>query len=188
MLAAIPVILAAYFITTLYLIPDNYTDKALDAPSPYLETTLSDTEISLGESFRMQIISENIGDYGDVHIVSVAFPNLIEIKDQIRIVSYNFTHQPNFIEIGDKIGAHYTGGTSTILAEYPSIEAMNRPAEPGKIFELGLKVTPNQTGYFDVYVKSVGVPHINQSSHYPTTGKLDHQDEHVQIHTVRVMP
>lgn len=188
MLAIVPIIMVIYFATTLYFIPENYSEKIPNAPSPYFDTSSSDTEITLGESFRIEIISENRGEYGDIHIVSVAFPNLTRIQDQVQIVNYNFSHQPHFVEVGDEIGANYTGGTSTILAKYPSIEAMNRPATTDNHYKIGLKVTPNETGNFSVYIKSVGIPHIDQSSHYPESGKLDAQGEFVQVQTVRVWP
>lgn len=187
-LVAIPVILAIYFSTMLYFIPQDYSEKDLNIPSPYFETTLSDESISLGESFRLDVISENIGEYGDVHTVSIAFPNLSSIQDQVQIVSYNFTHQPIFVQTGDELDANYTGGTSTIIAKYPSIEAMNRPASTDEIFQIGLKVTPKEPGKFEIYVKSIGIPHVEQSSHYPVTGNLDHQNQYVKVKTVRVIP
>ena len=41
---------------------------------------ISEFDISLGDSFDLSIFSENRGDYGDIHIVSVGFPDLVEIR------------------------------------------------------------------------------------------------------------
>ncbi|NIU02166.1 MAG: hypothetical protein GWN01_15065, partial [Nitrosopumilaceae archaeon] len=66
-------------------------------------------------------------------------------------------HQPHFVEIGDELGANYTGGTETVFATYPSIEAINRPAQPHEQYYIGVKITPNAVGNFSVFVKSVDI-------------------------------
>lgn len=180
--------MAVYFSMTVYVLPEIFLAKKPFTPSPMLEANLSSSEINLGQSFRISTISENIGDYGDIHIVSIAFPSLSEIDNKVKIVSYDFSNSPIFIKKGDKIGAKYSGGLESVLAEYPSIEAMNRPAKPGIKYVMDIEVTPDLSGPFEVYIKSIDIPHTNSISHYPQEGILDHQEEHVMVYTINVNP
>ena len=136
-------------------------------PQPVFEAVLSETNIDVGDSFRLSIVSENIGDYADIHIVSIAFPDLIEIDDVVKIATYDFTLSPS---------------------EYPSIEAMSRPLKSDVETYFDVVVTPKKSGIFDVYVKSIGIPHSSDLSHYPHSGTLDHQNEHVLVYSVTVNP
>ena len=60
------------------------------------------------------------------------------------------------------------------------IEAMSRPLKPDVETHFDIVVTPKNSGIFNVYVKSIGIPHSSDVSHYPFSGVLDHQNEHVQ--------
>ena len=40
-------------------------------PEPHFAATISENNITLGDSFRLDIVSVNNGDYADIHIVSV---------------------------------------------------------------------------------------------------------------------
>ena len=180
--------LGAYFAMTVYVLPEKFLAKEQFTPSPILEVKISDAEINLGESFRVSTISENIGEYGDIHIVSVAFPTLSNIDDEVRIVNYDFSNSPNYIVTGDEIGSNYSGGLESVIAEYPSIEAMNRPTHPGEEYEMDLQITPKSPGTFVIYLKSIDIPHTSSQSHYPKEGKVDHQGEYVLAYTVNVNP
>ena len=180
--------LALYFSLTVFILPEKYLSKEQFIPIPYFEAELSDSEILLGESFRLNIISENKGDYGDVHIVSMAFPNLQTIENVVEIVSYDFTHSPKFIVPDDEIGAGYSGGIKTIHAQYPSIEAMSRPIPPDSKYHVDLVITPQDIGPFLIYLKSIDIPHTSSISHFPKMGQLDHQEEYVLVYTVNVNP
>jgi len=169
-------------------LPEKYLSNEQLVPQPYFEVILSDSEISLGDSFRLSIVSENRGDYGDIHILSTAFPTLSEIDEIVEIVTYDFTQSSVSIAIGDEIGAKYSGGLESTIAQYPSIEAMNRPILPGAKNHLELVITPEKSGIFNVYVKSINIPHTSNESHYPFSGVLDHQDEYVLDYSVNVNP
>lgn len=173
---------------TTYVLPEKFLAKEQFTPSPNVEVQISKSQIKLGESFRISTISENTGDYGDIHIVSIAFPTLSEIDDLIKIVSYDFSNSPIYIKKGDEIGAEYSGGVESVLAKYPSIEAMNRPAKPGMKYVMDLQITPDKSGPFLIYVKSIDIPHTSYISHYPQEGNLDHQGEHVLVYTINVNP
>lgn len=177
-----------YFVLTLFVLPAQYLSNEQLVPQPYFEASLSKSEISLGESFRLDIVSENIGDYGDIHIVSTSFPDLIEIGDIVEIVTYDFTQSPVYISLGDEIASGYSGGLESTLSEYPSIEAMNRPVYPDTKYHFELVITPEKPGIFTTYVKSVDIPHVNNLSHYPNSGVLDHQNEYVSVYSVTVNP
>lgn len=184
----IVVLLSIYFSLTVLILPEQYLSKEQFTPIPYLEVTLSDSEISLGESFRMDVLSENKGDYGDIHIVSTAFPDLENPENIIDVVSYDFTHSPKIIMPGDEIGSNYSGGLETVVAKYPSIEAMSRPIPSGLSYHMDLVITPRDIGPFLIYVKSIDIPHTSNLSHFPLSGTLDHQDEYVLVYTVNVNP
>ena len=180
--------LSVYFALTVFVLPEKYIAKEQFVPSPYLEVELSSTEITLGESFRLSTISENKGDYGDIHIVSAAFPTVENIESVIKIASYDFSNSPQYIEPGEEIGAEYSGGIKMVSAQYPSIEAMNRPVHPGVKYVMDLKITPDEVGEFTVYLKSIDIPHSSSVSHFPQSGQLDHQGEYVLVYTVNVNP
>ena len=185
----IPIIvisLMIYFSLTVLFLPEQYLSKDQFIPIPHLDVELSESEIILGESFRLSILSENRGDYGDIHIVSTAFPDLKSIEGVVEIVSYDFTHSPQFIIPGDEIGSKYSGGLESVNAKYPSIEAMSRPIPSGVKYHIDLLITPNEIGPFLVYVKSINIPHTSPMSHFPDIGRLDHQDEYVLVYTVNV--
>ena len=182
------VILLFYFILTIFILPGEFLLTEQLIPEPTFQTILSDSEIILGDSFRLDIVSVNNGDYADIHIVSVAFPDLIEIGDVVKIATYDFSLSPSYISIGEKIGSKYSGGVETTIAQYPSIEAMSRPLQPNVETHLDIVVTPKKSGIFNVYVKSIGIPHTSNISHYPHSGTLDHQNEHVLVYSVTVNP
>ena len=173
---------------TVFVLPEKFLAKEQFTPIPFLEVEVSSTQINLGESFRLSTISENTGDYGDIHIVSVGFPTLTDTGGIVKIVSYDFSNSPIHIELGEEIGAKYSGGLETVYAQYPQIEAMNRPVHPGTNFVMDLQITPEEPGPFSVYVKSIDIPHSSSLSHYPAEGQLDHQDEYVLVYTVNVNP
>ena len=188
LIGVIIISLGVYFAMTVYVLPEKFLAKEQFTPSPILEVSISNEEINLGESFRVSTISENIGEYGDIHIVSVAFPILSKIDDEVRIVSYDFSNSPIYIAMGDEIGSNYSGGLESVIAEYPSIEAMNRPTHHGTEYVMDLQITPKLTGPFVVYLKAIDIPHTSSKSHYPQEGKVDHQGEYVLAYTVNVNP
>ena len=179
--------ISSYFILTVFILPPSYLSNDQLIPQPYIETTLSNSEISLGESFTINVISENIGEYGDIHIVSVAFPDLDQIvEDSVEISTYDFTQSPVFILPGDEIGANYSGGLESVSAQYPSLEATSRPSHTQKPYHLEIIVTPEKIGDFSIFVKSIIIPHVSNISHVPESGILDHQNEYVSVYSVSV--
>lgn len=180
--------LTIYFGLTVFALPENFLQKEQLSPSPYFDVEISSQELNMGDSFRIKIESENIGDYGDIHIVSVAFPTIQTTEDIVQIVSYDLSHAPDMIEIGEKIGSSYTGGVETINAKYPSIEAMNRPVPANSSYNMELMVTPEKAGKFLIYVKAIDIPHVSDASHYPRSGMLDHQNEFVKEFSIVVHP
>ena len=177
-----------YFILTVFILPVQFLSNEQLIPQPYLEVSLSESEISLGESFRLDIVSENRGDYGDIHIVSTAFPDLAEIDSVVEIITYDFTQSPVFISSGSEIVSGYSGGLESTFSKYPSIEAMSRPVHAGAKYNFDLIITPEKSGIFTIYVKSIDIPHVSDLSHYPYTGILDHQNEYVLDYSVYVNP
>ena len=181
-------ILSLYFVLTIFVFPSEFLLTEQLVPQPVFEAVLSETTIVVGDSFRLSTISENTGDYADIHIVSISFPDLTEIDDVVKIATYDFTLSPSYISVGEEIGSNYSGGVETTFAQYPSIEAMSRPLQPNVETHLDIVVTPKKSGIFNVYVKSIGIPHTSNLSHYPHSGTLDHQNEHVLVYSVTVNP
>ena len=182
------VILSLYFILTIFVLPSEFLMTEQLVPEPILQSTLSNSEITLGDSFRLDIVSVNTGDYADIHIVSVAFPDLIKTDDVVKIATYDFTLSPSYISVGEEIGSKYSGGVETTISQYPSIEAMSRPLKSDVETHFDIVVTPKKSGIFNIYVKSIGIPHTSDVSHYPYSGILDHQNEHVLVYSVTVNP
>ena len=136
-------------------------------PEPYFAATISENNITLGDSFRFDIVSVNNGDYADIHIVSVAFPDLTMVDDVVKINTYDFTLSPSYIHVDEEIRSNYSGGVETTFSQYPSIEAMSRPLKPNVQTHFDLLITPKESGIFNIYVKSIGIPHTSDLSHYP---------------------
>jgi len=184
----IAIALGIYFVLGLYVLPEQFLSRPLAEPEATLMVHLSDSEISLGSSFQVDMVSENVGDISDMLILSVAFPNLEEIDDSIKISSYDFTQSPVYIEIDHEIGAQYLTTQETVSAQYPSIEAYSRPSLTGTTYHMTLDITPKQVGTFVFYAKSVILPHLSSISHYPREGQIDHSGEYVQVYSVKVNP
>lgn len=182
------ILLFLYFLLTVFVLPSEFLMTEQLIPQPIFEATLLENQIELGESFRLEIVSKNIGDYADIHIVSVGFPDLTEIDDVVKIATYDFSLSPSYIDVDDEIGSSYSGGVETTVAKYPSIEAMSRPLKPNIETHFDIVVTPKNSGVFNVYVKSIGIPHFSDVSHYPSSGILDHQNEYVSVYSVTVNP
>ena len=181
-------ILSLYFILTVFILPSEFLMTEQLVPEPSFTAILSETNIALGDSFNLDIVSVNNGDYADIHIVSVAFPDLSRIDDVAKITTYDFTLSPSYIYVDEEIGSNYSGGVETTLAQYPSIEAMSRPLKPDVQTHFDLIITPQELGIFNIYVKSIGIPHTSDLSHYPYSGFLDHQNEYVSVYSVSVNP
>jgi len=90
------------------------------------------------------------------------------------------------IEIDDDVGSNYASTFETIPAMYPSLEAYSRPWKSNENYHIGLEVTPDKAGKFVIFVKSVGLPHTNNQSHFPEEGLVDYQNEFVNVYSVFV--
>ena len=55
-------ILSLYFILTIFVFPSEFLLTEQLVPQPVFEAVLSETNIDVGDSFRLSIVSENIGD------------------------------------------------------------------------------------------------------------------------------
>lgn len=178
--------LVAYFGIILFVIPQEYSDVHTLDPRPTFTANISSNHVRLGGSFDVLISSSNSNDAADIQIVSIAFPNMTQIENQIEIIGYDFTQPPRYVETGDKIGYDYSGGTKSVLAQYPSIESYSRPVNAGAHYSIELKITPNVAGNFTMLAKTVAIPHTGDHSHYPYSGVKDHQNEYVESLTVVV--
>ena len=65
---------------------------------------------------------------------------------------------------------------------------LNHPLKPYVETHFDIVLNPKNSGIFDVYVKSIGIPHSSDISHYPTSGVQDHQNEYVSVYSVAVNP
>ncbi len=179
--------MGAYFVLNFAVFPQAYQNVPVVPPKPSMETTLSTSQIHLGESFEISIFAINNGEEADLQTVTVEFPQNQNL-DNVKIISYDFLQSPKLFLPDKEIGTDYTGGQTTIKSKYPFIEAYNRPSKPNQSHSMILQVTPAETGIFTVYTKTVAMPHINDLSHFPRQGIVDHQNEFVLEHVVEVIP
>lgn len=186
-LGGIIIALFAYFLMTLVIYPQEFLSQNVINPQPIHTVKLSDDKITLGKSFEIEIYVENRNDVADILITSVAFPKLQKIGNETKIISYDFTQSPAYIKIGDKINSGYTGG-GQIISKYPSIEAYSRNVAPNSSYHMTLGITPHMAGSFEMYVKTIAIPHTTELSHYPHEGLLDFQEELVEAYHVMVNP
>ncbi|MCH8916185.1 MAG: hypothetical protein IIA82_10160 [Thaumarchaeota archaeon] len=176
-----------YFTLSVFYLPDFYQSLKTPIPIPFLsEVKISESMIHFGNSFDIEITATNTGDTADHQTVSVAFLNLTQTEGFVQITKYNFPQSPFLIQVGDEINYDYASSEDTITAPYPAIEAYGRPWESNVTYHLGLKVTPEELGTFVFYVKSVGQPHTDDLSHFPSDGLIDYQREFVKVYSVNV--
>lgn len=171
----------------LAIFPHMYQDIQVGAPQPILNVLSSSRQIRLGESFELNIVATNIGKEADLQTVTVEFPQNKNL-DNVKIVSYDFLQSPKLFLQDKEIGSGYTGGQNLIKSKYPSLEAYNRPSKPRQSYTMTLQIIPTEPGTYTVYTKTVAMPHVNEMSHFPRNGTLDHQNEFVQEHVVEVIP
>ena len=184
---AIVASLSFYFALSVFYLPDYYQSLKTPRPIPFLsEVKISESQIQYGYSFNIEITATNTGDTADHQIVSVAFLNLTQTEGFVEITKYNFPQSPFLIQVGDEINYDYASSEDTITAQYPAIEAYGRPWESNATYHLELKVTPEELGTFVFFVKSVGLPHTDDLSHFPSDGLIDYQKEFVKVYSVNV--
>ena len=68
--------LCIYFFMALVVLPQEYLSHKIIEPQPIQSVTLSNDEITLGESFTIEIEIENKNDISDILLTSVGFPGL----------------------------------------------------------------------------------------------------------------
>lgn len=179
--------LTFYFTLSVFYLPDSYQSLKTPRPIPFLsEVKISESMIHFGNSFDIEITATNTGDTADHQIVSVAFLNLTQTEGFVQITKYDFPQSPFLIQVGDEINYDYASSEDTITAQYPAIEAYGRPWKSNATYHLGLKVTPEEPGTFVFFVKSVGLPHTDNLSHFPSDGLIDYQREFVNVYSVNV--
>ena len=181
---SITVVLFVYFFMTLVILPEEYRSHKIVEPQPIHSAVVSKDEITLGESFKIEIETTNENDFADIVLTSVGFPSLDDL-DSVEVIGYDFTQSPKEINIGYEVGSDYTYGEA-IPATYPSIEADSRNIPVDSQFRIVLLVTPSEEGVFKIYVKTVAIPHTTELSHYPYEGKIDPQGEFVEVYSINV--
>ena len=185
-LGVLATILIVYFLMTLVIFPDEYRSHKVIEPKPIHTASISSNEITLGESFKIEIEMINQNDFADIVLTSVGFPSLSDL-DSVEVIGYDYTQSPKYIDIGYEVGSDYTYG-EVIPAVYPSIEADSRNIPANSEFRMVLLVNPPESGLFDVYIKTVAIPHTTNQSHFPYEGLVDPQGEHVEVYSVAVNP
>ncbi len=179
--------LAAFFVLSVYFLPQSYLGSIHPTmPGPIVtDVRLSQTQIALGESFSLQVSATNSGEHADMQILSIAFPSLSSTDGIVDVQKHDFRQTPLFIKKDTAIGAGYTA-QRLVPAQYPSIEASNRPWNSGETFSIELSIKPQTEGEFIIFVKAVGLPHNGDQAHWPSNGTIDHQDEFVSVYSVNV--
>ena len=168
-------LLGLYFSLSLVVFPSIYLSKEELKPQPFFDVQISSNSIKIGQSF-------------DIHILSVGFPSLEKIDEQIKIQNYDFNHQYKIINKDTMLGAEYSAGIKKTASEYALIEIMNRPSPAKGHYTLDLSVTPKNLGIFEIYVKTIEIPHTSDLAHFPRQGLQDPQNEYVAVYSVMVNP
>lgn len=150
------------------------------------DVSISEEEITLGQSFVISVSGTNRGEDADMQIVSVGFPNLTRIDSNVELVDHNFDQTPMIINAGQNVGSAYGGTSVTVPAQHASIEAFSRPWRGGTNYSIDLRVEPPMEGRFVIFVKSVAFPHSWDGAHWPAEGTVDYQQEFVEVYDVLV--
>jgi hypothetical protein len=185
---AVAASLAMYFSLSLYALPQSYESAFLPRKPEAVLTnvSLSALEITLGKTFTMSVTGANRGDDADMQIVSLGFPNLTRIGNNVLVLKHNFKQTPIQADTGKAVGSEYVGREKEIRARYAAIEAFSRPWEGGVTFTIDVQVEPQNEGKFVVFVKSIALPHTWERAHWPPQGISDYQQELVQPYTIQV--
>ena len=179
--------LFVYFFMTLVIFPQEFLSMGIIEPQPIHLVSQSADQITLGDSFEIEIQVTNQNDIADILITSVGFPGLTEIGDIISIKTYDYTQSPRFISPGEKLSSQYTAG-EIINAHYPSIEAYSRNVAVDANYRMVITVMPQSEGTFETFIKTIAIPHTTELSHYPYEGMQDAQSEYVSVLSVEVNP
>jgi hypothetical protein len=181
--------LIIYYSLSIFFIPQLYLLLSSEVKSqPVItEAKLSASKVVIGERFDLTITALNKGDTADMQVVYLSFPNITAIDNIVKILKYNFTQKPVFIEIDDEIGSEYVGLDKVINASYPAIEANSRPWQTGDYYQISLEVKPSTVGRFVIFGKTIALPHISELNHYPRVGTKDHQEEFVTVSSTEVV-
>jgi hypothetical protein len=181
--------LIIYYSLSIFFIPQLYLLLSSEVKSqPVItEAKLSASKVVIGERFDLTITALNKGDTADMQVVYLSFPNITAIDNIVKILKYNFTQKPVFIEIDDEIGSEYVGLDKVINASYPAIEANSRPWQTGDYYQISLEVKPSTVGRFVIFVKTIALPHMSELNHYPRVGTKDHQEEFVTVSSTEVV-
>lgn len=187
LIGAVAVALVVYFSLSLYVFPQSYQSIEARRPQAIVtDVSLSATDIALGQALTISVTGTNNGEDADMQIVSVGFPNLTT-TDNIKILKHDFDQRPILIAPGGLLSSEYSDtDSSSVLAQYASIEAFSRPWEAGKTYTADIEVIPKTEGRFVVFIKSVALPHTWEQAHYPQDGTLDQQREFVETYSVQV--
>ena len=181
LIGAVAVALVVYFSLSLYVFPQSYQSIEARRPQAIVtDVSLSATDIALGQALTISVTGTNNGEDADMQIVSVGFPNLTT-TDNIKILKHDFDQRPILIAPGELLSSEYSDtDSSSVLAQYASIEAFSRPWEAGKTYTADIEVIPKTEGRFVVFIKSVALPHTWEQAHAPQDGTLDQQREFVE--------
>lgn len=185
--SAVAAALVVYFSLSLYFFPLSYQSTEARRPQAIVTSvSLSAPDIALGQALTISVTGTNSGEDADMQIVSVGFPNLTT-TDNIKILKHDFDQTPILIAPGELLSSEYSDtDSSSVLAQYASIEAFSRPWEAGKTYTAEIEVIPKTEGNFVVFIKSVALPHTWEQAHYPQDGTLDQQKEFVETYLVQV--
>jgi hypothetical protein len=180
--------LLIYFYLSLSLFPNYFiTHNKSSKPSPFLSlVNISSSQIHLKDSFRLFVVAENKGSSADLQVVSISFPNLTSIKNNLQVLTSNFSQKPLIANRGDETGSDYQG-QGKIHAIFPAIDLYSRPWKQQMLYGATLKIEPTTLGTFIFFIKLVAFPHIDNSSHYPRSGMKDYQNEFVIPYRIQVV-
>ena len=170
LLGAIAVAALGFFVWQWLLAPVSASNPSAPlAATPALVYSSEDTpdEIDLGESFELEISVAEYSGQGDRGGISVSFPGLTATggnsssydsgQGTVTTISYtNGSSHVAYFDEGDQIFKGNDANRSS--AEYLLVESDdgNWPSGTGGVYEwriLKLRVTPKQTGEFEVYYR-----------------------------------
>jgi len=185
----VAVLLVIYFYLTLSFFPGFYLSHiSLSKPSPYIsEVSLSKAQVRLKDTFKISFVAGNNGHNADVQVVSITFPNLTALSNDLEILTSNFSQKPIRVNTGEEIGSDYQGQAKSIPAKFPALDFYSRPWNHAKSYGATLEIRPPTLGQFYLFLRVVAFPHVDNSSHYPRSGIKDYQNEFVKPYSVQVI-
>jgi len=152
-------------------------------PIPTLVSVNYPTSIELREWANITITARNDGGTAEWQTIHIGFPDNPPLVN-IEILPHDMNGGAEPYPNGTLLPANY--GEYNITSTYVMVEGVHGPWYNGEMHTMTVRVKPENTGTFRLYVKTVN--RAFGVTYYNTTDTKDQQDEYVYVFEINVQP